>query len=104
MPHTDDLFKRVEDFIEEREYLKNAIALDTPELIRATMQYVSLRGIGRECGLSPTYLSNVLNGKSQISMESYLVLGRLYERIKREHDAEQDRIKLGAEPQPADAD
>lgn len=53
-----------------------------PAVIIELMEYISLREIGRRCGLSPTYLSRVKTGDATISVRSFVQIVELLANIE----------------------
>lgn len=71
-----DLGWRVREHLAEAEILKEGMAFEGPHLIHQLQDEgcTSLRAIARRSGLSPTYLSLVVNRKQNISFGAYLRL------------------------------
>jgi len=75
---TRNKHERVRVWVDEGEEIRKQLDADGPEAIeRLMMLGMSLRGIGRKTGLSPTYLSQVRNSNTRISPTAYLQLLRL---------------------------
>ena len=72
--------ERIDHHLERHRILEEQVSRHGPGLIRNLMDQrgYSLRGIARELGKSPTYLSLVMNGKQKCTFELYQSLYRLY--------------------------
>jgi AraC-like DNA-binding protein len=69
------LFVEISEFLQAEQAIRKRLAHDAPLIIRSAMDDgVSLRQLANRSGLSPTYLSAVLNKKSVISFGGYLKL------------------------------
>lgn len=75
----DTLAERVREHLAEADVLREGMAHEGPHLIQRLQDSegwgcTSLRSIARRSGLSPAYLSMVVNGKQIISLGAYLRL------------------------------
>lgn len=68
--------KRIARFRVERKEIERILSVEGTRIIKRILGVMSLRAISRSTGLSPTYLSLVVNGKTTISMDAYLRLWR----------------------------
>lgn len=87
MKRYTDLANDIESHEDEAKAIRMGIAHDGPGLITALQDRggfgaCSLRQIARESDLSPTYLSQCLNGKAILSHGAFVALARLLERSK----------------------
>ena len=72
------LEERVTAWLAEKAAIQSDLALEAPIILESAMMTgLSLREIARQTKLSPTYLSQILNKKTVISSESFLVLAKV---------------------------
>lgn len=67
---------RVVDLLHEQEIVREGLVHEGPAIMTRLCINgpLALREVSRRTGLSPTYLSLVLNGKSVISADAYILL------------------------------
>jgi AraC-like DNA-binding protein len=61
----------VREWEKEGHKIKRQIAAKSKMMIKEFMKKISLREVSRRTKLSPTYLSHILNGKTQVSISAY---------------------------------
>jgi len=69
--------ERVMNWINEGNVIQAGLSCKGPELIAELTRTISLRELARRSDLSPTYLSQVANGKVVISPGAYVRLSEL---------------------------
>ena len=74
--HTN-FVERVTNWIDEGNVIQEGLSCKGPELIAELTRTISLRELARRSGLSPTYLSQVANGKVVVSPGAYVRLAGL---------------------------
>lgn len=73
----DALADRVKSHQTHEQLLLRDLINEGPRLINQLSALSSLRSVAADAGLSPTYLSQVKNGKIILSQGAYLKLARL---------------------------
>lgn len=66
------LAQQVELWLETRTSIRQRLATDGAVLVSNICEKISMRELSRKTGLSPTYISLVVNGKTTISPEAFL--------------------------------
>lgn len=74
--HTN-FVERVENLIAEQQIVREGLWHEGPNLVDKLMRRWSLREAARRSGLSPTYLSQVLNSNVIISPGAFVALAEL---------------------------
>lgn len=75
MAETVSFKRRVQLFLEEKKAIQRLMRDEGRWLVEnGIRQYGGLRKLARKTGLSPTYLAQVRNGKTVLSIDSYMVL------------------------------
>jgi len=75
-PH-QNFVDRIKNMLDEQEIVREGLWHEGPNLVDRLSRRSSLRDIARRSGLSPTYLSQVLNRKAIISARAFVSLSNL---------------------------
>ena len=71
---------KIEQITSETEHINQILVTHAPDIIDLLTETRSLRQVARKVKRSPTYLSQVKNGKQRISWETYCLLVMLLEK------------------------
>lgn len=81
----EQLARRIRDAMTIDHEIEDGLVRDAPfmciELYGKKNGKLTLREAARQCGLSPTYLSQVSKGNVEISRGAYLKLHKLYQKV-----------------------